>query len=155
MTRQIEPKLLERLGLLVVRFALVEQTISDLFIHLTGGDPGAMVVVTSNSSQSSISNWTRTLLDIRSTPDEHELSNELREALTEADRLRGLRNDLVHGLWGTNCPPGSVCVQTVRLERNEIIKDLVVTASDLDDLIVDTEEVAAQLLSILKRAQEP
>ena len=153
MTREIEPELLQRLGLLVTRWAFVEQCVSDLFILLTKGDPGAMPIVTANVSNRSVVEWTRTLLDIRYHTDEWQLDREAREALQDVDELRNERNALVHGLWGTEGPPGSACVQTVRLDRKEIIRDVVVTAADLDDLIDDILSVTERLLSILKRAK--
>lgn len=152
-TREIEPELLQRLGLLVVRWAFVEQCVADLFILLTGGLPGTMPVVTANVSNRSLVEWTRTLMDIRYESEDWEIDKETREALLNVDELRAQRNALVHGLWGTEGPANSACVQTVRLDRKEIIQDVVVTAADLDDLIHDILDVTARLLSILKRAK--
>lgn len=152
--RTVEPDLLERLGRLVVKWSFVEQCVSDLFVHLTGGDRAAMIIVTSNVSQSTLTNWARALLDLRTSVNEIELADELRETLLDVDEIRRRRNALVHGLWGTDGPSNSVCVQTVRLERKEIVKDEVVTAADLDDLICEASEVERRLLSILRRARE-
>ena len=144
-TRQIEPELLERLGLFVVRWSFVEKCVSDLFILLTKGDPGSMIVVTSSISTSTITDWIRALIEThQKTP--HDLVNEINGVLTEVDHLRSERNVLIHGLWGTDGPANSVVIQTVRLGRNEIIRGRVVTASDLDSLIDDSLEVTRRLL---------
>jgi hypothetical protein len=148
-TRQIEPELLERLGLFIVRWSLVEACVSDLFVLLTGGNPGSMIVVTSSISTSTITDWIRALIEThQKTP--HDLVNEINDVLTEVDHLRSERNILVHGLWETTGPANSVVVQTVRLGRNEIIRGRVVTASDLDSIIDDTLEVTSKLLFLIK-----
>jgi hypothetical protein len=142
MTREIEPELLQRLGLFMVRFAHLENCLSNLFVKMTGGEPGLMIVVTANVSQTSISDWIRTILEIAHSP--HEWANEIRSILDDLDELRAERNTLVHGLWTTDSAAGSVVVQTVRLDRREIIKGRVLTAADLGILIEEA-------LSIYKR----
>lgn len=148
-TRQIEPELLERLGLFIIRWSFVETCVSNLFVLLTKGDPGSMLVVTSSISTSTITDWIRALIEThQKTP--HDLVNEINDVLTEVDHLRSERNILVHGLWETTGPADSVVVQTVRLGRNEIIRGRVVTASDLDGLIDDSWEVSRKLLFLIK-----
>lgn len=147
-TRQLEPELMQRLGILVVRWAFLEVRISDLFTTLTEGHAGSMIVVTSNVSQSSITGWIRTLLDTRDVPPI--LANKIRDVLTDVDDLRAERNAFVHGLWATNGPPMSAIVQTVRLERKAIIHELVVTPADLDHLIDLVNEIAFKLGLILR-----
>lgn len=145
--RQIEPELLQRLGLIVVHWALVEHEISVLFTKMAEADIGPMSIVTSTVSQSTIIGWIRTLLDTSKTsPDNF---NELREVLNEIDELRAERNALVHGLWLTHGPANSVIVQTVNPNRSEIIKGEVVTAADLSDLISRIVEVANHLHKIV------
>ncbi len=148
-TRPIEPEILQRLGLFIVRWAFVEVCVSDLFVLLTRGDPGSMLVVTSSISQSTISQWIRTLIETHQTPDE--MAQEINDVLSEVDYLRSERNILAHGLWGTTGPEHSALVMTSKLARKEIIRDRVVTVSDLDGLIADCQHVMQRLLSLLKR----
>lgn len=150
-TRKIEPELLQKLGLFIVRWPLVETCISDLFVLLTRGDPGAMIVVTGAMSQSTISDWIRALIETQQTP--YEMAKEINEVLSEVDYLRSERNILVHGLWGATGPEYSALVQTSRLGRKEIIRDRVVTASDLDSLIDDSSEITRRLLALLRNVQ--
>jgi hypothetical protein len=147
-TRQIEPEILRRFGLFIVHFALIEKLLADLFVRLTEGEPGSMIVVTANVSQTSLSDWIRTLLDLRPSP--QDWANEIRDTLTELDTLRGERNALVHGLWSTVGPAHSVIVQTVKLDRREVIKERVLTTADINDLIQDGLDVMNRLRAILR-----
>jgi hypothetical protein len=139
---------MERLGILVVRWAFVETRISDLFAALTEGNTVAMLVVTANVSQRSITGWIRTLLDTRDVPPI--LADKIRAALDDVDEVRAERNAFVHGVWSTTGPAMSAIVQTVRLERKAIIHEVVVTPSDLDHLIDLVEEIAMKLGLILR-----
>ena len=153
-TREIDPELLQRLGAIVTRWAFVEQCCSDLFTLVSGGNPGTMPIVTSNISNRSVVEWTRTLMDIRYESEDWEIDRDAREALADVDELRDQRNALVHGLWGTDkSGPGTAMVQTVRLERATMIRDWLVTSADLDELIDDILDVTARLLSVLRRAR--
>lgn len=148
MTRTVSPDLAARLGTLVIRWSVVEHWISELFSFLTKGDPGLMLIVTVNISQSTLTTWIRTLNDIYKSPGD--LQQRIRDILAEVDELRGERNTLVHGIWHTGTEPNSVIVQTVKLERAEIVRDLVVTAADLNDLIERVIEVNSRLADILR-----
>lgn len=151
-TREIEPELLQQFGLFIVRWSFVETCVSDLFVLLTGGSPGSMMVVTESTSASTITKWIRALLEThQKTP--HDLVNEINEVLAEVDHLREERNVLVHGLWGTTGPENSVTVQTTRLGRKEIIRDRVVTAGDLADLINDSLQISTRLLSLIRNIE--
>lgn len=147
--RQVEPEILQELGELVVRWSLVEQYVSEIFILLTEGNRALMTVVTANVSQNAITGWIRTLLDIYDLP--QDLTNEIKETLDEVDELRAERNSLVHGIWSTKSEPNSALVQTVRLERREIVRELVVTAADLRELVHRVLDVASALIDLFKR----
>jgi hypothetical protein len=70
---------------------------------------------------------------------EHEAEHNKRVAdlLTRADELRAERNEFVHGTWTTvGCEPKTALVETVNLERKEIIKTRLVTPRDLNELII-------------------
>lgn len=148
MAREIEAELLQKLGKLITSWAVVDQYIAHLFIGMVEGEPGSMYVVTENVSYNTISDWIGTLLDARSI-EPAEYANKIREALQEASELRGQRNALVHGLWSTgHSEPGSVMVQTIRLERAEVVKGELVTGADLDELI-DLISIVARDLKII------
>ena len=151
-TRQIEPELLERLGLVVVRWALIEQYLSQLFMKLAECHEVYGQVITTNVSQNSISGWIRTLLDIQRIPEA--LENEISELLADIDEMRIERNSLVHGIWGTMGPADSVIVQTVRLDRAAIIHAIVVTSADLDDLIERVCGLYARFDSIFSKIEK-
>jgi hypothetical protein len=65
------------------------------------------------------------------------LASEIRELLVAIDEVQS-ETLLFTALWGTSAIPGSAIVQTIRLERNPTIKEEVVTAADLDHLILET-----------------
>jgi hypothetical protein len=146
--RQVEPELLQRLGLLVIRWAVIENWMSELFIFMMKGTPGLMYVVTESISQSTITEWIRTLLGVVQTP--ADIERELLDILNDVKELRGERNALVHGIWSTDCPPHSAIVQTVKLDRREMVRDQVVTAADIDDLISRTLEIHVRMVAIAK-----
>jgi hypothetical protein len=51
------------------------------------------------------------------------------------------RNELIHGSWDpTNCEPGTAIINTANLDRAEIIRDRLITVSDLDELIAEIED---------------
>jgi hypothetical protein len=148
-TRQIEPELLELLGSFIVKWSFVEVCVSDLFVLLTRGDPGSMIVVTGSISTSTLTDWIRALVEThKKTP--HDLVSEINDVLAEVDHLRSERNILIHGLWVTTGPESSVIVSTAKLGRSEVIRDRVVTATDLRDLINETLEVASKLRALVK-----
>ncbi len=108
-----------------------------------------MIAVTGSISTSTITDWIRAIIDLgKKTP--HDLVNEINDVLTEVDYLRSERNILIHGLWVTPGPENSVIVSTAKLGRNEVIRERVVTAVDLRDLIDETLEVASKLRSLVK-----
>jgi hypothetical protein len=147
--KEFEPELMERLGWLVMRWSFLEHLVSDLFCWLVDGNPAPMTIVTANVSASTLLTWSRTLVENRG--DDPKLASEIRELLVAIDEVRPERNAIVHGLWGTSAIPGSAIVQTIRLERNPTIKEEVVTAADLDHLILETIDLIAQLRELLMR----
>jgi hypothetical protein len=143
----IDPELLQLLGAVVVKWSYVELFVSDLFVYLSRGAPHAMVVVTANASQSSIASWIRTLLDLLECP--HEWEKDIRDALSEIDEMRPERNAFVHGNWLAGDGPGAATIHTIRLERKEVIKTELVTASDLKAFLHCIDDLTLSLRSIL------
>ena len=146
-SREIEPELLQQLGLVIVRWSLIEAWVNDLFVAMTEADAASMIVVTTNVSQSSITGWIRTLLDVRQTPPD--LAEEIRDVLNEVDEIRNERNAFVHGLWFTTGPSNSAIVQSTRLERREMVQDVVVTEADLRDMVSRIVHLSGRLREIL------
>lgn len=149
-TRHIDPEILQGLGEFVVVWGLLEGLVQDLFVATVEGKIGPMMVVTSTISASTISNWIRTTIGFRPTPAPLEL--EIREILNEYDELRGERNALIHGLWGTDrSGPGTVLVQTLRLDRKPPVRGQLVTAADLVELIQLTLSLSDRFRKLLDR----
>ncbi|MBK7014775.1 MAG: hypothetical protein IPH39_04175 [Sulfuritalea sp.] len=143
----IDPELLQLLGTVVVKWSYVELFVSDLFVYLSRGAPHAMVVVTANASQSSLASWIRTLLDLLECP--HDWEKEIREVLAEIDDMRPERNAFVHGNWIAGDGPGAATIHTIRLERKEVIKTELVTASDLKAFLDRIQDQTLRLRAIL------
>jgi hypothetical protein len=146
--RQLSQKMMQRFGIFVTRWSFAETCVNDLFAILTKGDQLSMMVVTANVSSSTICGWTNTLLD---TMVYEPIFDKIREAIKEIDALRSDRNALVHGSWVTSGPRGSAIVQTIRLDRSPAIKEELVTAADLDDLIDRVNHLIVDLRTILQK----
>ena len=143
----LDPEMLQLLGAIVVKWSYVELFVSDLFVYLSRGAPHAMVIVTSNVSQSSLSSWIRTLLDLLECPMSWE--KDIREALAEIDEMRPERNALIHGNWIVGDELGVATVHTIRLERKEVIKTELVTVSDLEAFLDRIHDLTLLLRSTL------
>lgn len=132
----VEPELCMRLGQIVTKWTVVEKLISLLLGTCLIADQGAMSVVTNSIAVSTQTKWIRALMASH----EHEATQNKRvsDLLTHADDLRQERNELIHGMWESDgCDPLTSIVETVNLDRNEIIRSRLVTSHDLDDLLRD------------------
>ena len=121
---------------------------AEFLAFLLQASPALMYVVTASVSASTVSDWIRTLLRARHIPNEP--PEEIMSLLTDIDRIRGERNALVHGLWRSHVS-GSALVQTVKWDRSEVVKDELVTRTDLDELIMEVGEVTGKLQGIAKQ----
>jgi hypothetical protein len=95
-----------------------------------------MFVVANSIATSTQSKWLRALMASH----EYEALHNSRviNLLDRLDELRSERNELIHGQWDTtNTEPKTALVQTVNLDRAEIIKSRLVTLKDLRDLLSD------------------
>jgi hypothetical protein len=132
-------ELANRLGQIVVRWSSLEYFISLLLATLLKADHGAMFVVTNSVSIASQTKWIRALLSGH--PQEADQTATVMKLLDRADELRGERNELIHGIWDdTNCEAGTATIQTVNLERVEIIRSRLVTVGDLNELLSEINE---------------
>jgi hypothetical protein len=142
---QIDPELTSRLGQIVIRSASVESWITALLATITQGDPGAMMLMTSNVAAGTQSRWIRGLLAKH--PHEAVSNARILSLLNRADALRGKRNELVHGLWdSTGCAPLTVNVQSISLERTQPEVTRLVTIQELDELVVQINEWIADYI---------
>lgn len=134
----VEDALCLRMGRIITRWTVVEKLTSLLLGTLLFADQGAMSVVTSSVSLSTQSKWICTL--IKSHEHEAEQSKPVLELLLRAEDLRNERNELAHGTWDpSDSEAGTSIVETVNLDRTEIIRCRLVTTHDLDDLLDDID----------------
>jgi hypothetical protein len=114
---------------------------------LVKADPGAMMIVTGNLAISAQSKWIRGLLSGREREAEH--SAHVIALLDRADELRSERNEFAHGIWDTNgCEPKTALIQTVNLERTEVIRTRLVTVADLNELVIEINEWIADYIKL-------
>jgi hypothetical protein len=129
---QMDPDLMVRLGNIVVRWSLVEEWLSHLLTGLVDADPGGMQIVTTNVANSTQIQWILTLLSVH-IHKQPELQ-EIIDLVKRADEMRGERNAFMHGLWNpVGCEPGTCLVSTAKWERAEIVRNWLVTTTDLDE----------------------
>jgi hypothetical protein len=132
------PELAAPLGRVIVRWSALEYWITLLLGTLLRADQAAMSVVGNSASASTQTKWIRALLAGK--PEEKDDADQIIALLARADDLRAERNEFVHGIWDeTNCEPGTALVQTVNLDRVEIIRSRFVTVHDLNDLLVEID----------------
>ena len=137
-TAPIDPDLLTRLGRVVTLWASAESWISMLLGTLMGAALGASQQVTASMSCATQIKAIRALLSVHA--HKEEATRDVVALLDRADDLRSERNELVHGIWNASGrESGTVMVNTVNLDRAEIIRDRLVTIADLDDLAREIE----------------
>lgn len=142
----IEPELYEGLGRIVVVWSCIEALLAEFLSYLIPADPGGMYVLNQSVSTDMKLKWIRSLSEIRI--EDPELLTQIEEILTRLDDARQQRNAYVHGVWGTKCPAGSVIIQSVNLNRSEVIREELATAADFDDLVVHLVNLQQALLAL-------
>jgi hypothetical protein len=143
----VDPELSSPLGQIIVRWSTLEYLLSLLLGTFLNADQGGMMIITNTIAVSVQSKWMRALMASH----EHEAEHNKRvvDLLTRADDLRAERNEFVHGTWSTiGCEPKTALVETVNLERKEIIRTRLVTEKDLNDLIVEIDDWIADYVTI-------
>jgi hypothetical protein len=134
----VDPELCCVLGQIVIRWSTVEYLISLKLGTFLNADQGGMLIIGNNVAVSIQTKWLRALMANH----EHEADHNKRvvELFDRADELRSERNEFVHGHWDTtNVETKTALVETVNLERSEIIKTRLVTLKDLRDLLGDID----------------
>jgi hypothetical protein len=135
----VDPELALPLGQIIIHRSTLEYLISILLGTFLSADLGGMTIVTNNVAVSVQSKWLRALMARH--PHEAEHNKRVLDLLNRADQLRSERNDYIHGIWTTaGCEPKTALVETVNLERTEIIRSRHVTAQDLDGLVVHIDD---------------
>jgi hypothetical protein len=114
------------------------------FLH---ADQGGMMVITNNIAISTQSKWIRALLSCHA--HEAQYNEKVVALLTRADDLRSERNEFIHGIWSPDgCEPKTALVETVNLDRAEIIKGRLVTIEDLNELLIEIDEWIADYVKL-------
>jgi len=134
----VDSELCLSLGQIVIRWSTVEYLIALLLGTFLSADQGGMMVITNSVAVSTQSKWLRALMASH----EHEAHSNtpVVKLLDRADELRSERNEFIHGMWDTTgCQSKTALIQTVNLDRAEIIKTRLVTLKDLNDLRIDIE----------------
>lgn len=136
----------QSLGAVVMEWARVEALVGEFLSYLLKADPGAMYVLNQEVGCGTQIKWIRVLAYDRFTNDNTRAN--LKILFDRLDAARGERNAYVHGIWIDGPEPNTAIVQTVKVDRAEMIRDELVTVSDLDDLFSEIRSVALELHQI-------
>jgi hypothetical protein len=145
----LPPEITQGLGEIVIAWARVEALLAEFLSFLLEADPGSMYVLNQDISSSTQLKWIRTLAGMRFA-DENTVSN-LAILFDRIDSVRGERNTYVHGVWGTSTEPSAATVQTVKLDRAELVRTELVTGPDLSDVFNEIKAVSAELHMVGKK----
>lgn len=143
----ISPALLERLGTIVIQWGHVEGCIGEIASRLLMADKGSFYVVTESVSTASLTEWCRTITKLRF--EDGETKENILSVLDRVDAVRGERNVLTHGLWEVGPVVETAKVQSVRLDRTEMIKTILVTKADLDEVVDETSSLFDALVALI------
>jgi hypothetical protein len=141
-----DPEILARIGEVAVEWSYLESVTNDFLAFLCEADLGAFYVVTQNTSNSSITNWIKTLVEVRvQDPDPQKI---ILDTIIDIDETRMDRNTVVHGLWNTGTQPGFAHCQTLRWARAEVAKDEMWSLADFDELIDHIRQLQGSIVAI-------
>lgn len=137
----IDQELLWRLGQIITMWSALENWLAMLLGTLMGADLSASSMITNSVSISLQIKCIRGILSVHANKEPGAGIDQILDLLDRADELRLERNELAHGIWHSSDPNSKTAlVHTVSLDRSEIIRDRLVTVSDLDELIVHIED---------------
>lgn len=134
---QVDGPVLEAFGRFVTAWAFIDRMITSAFTNMIRAERGLAFVVTQNVMASTVQGWLRTTTNFAFGSDTPEVL-ELNAVLAHVDDIRAERNALIHGLWQRGPEANTALVQTVRLERREVLKEELITLADVQELYVDT-----------------
>lgn len=132
----------QTLGDIVIAWSRIEGLIAELLTFLLKADTASMYVLNQDIASGTQIKWIRVLAE-KNFHDEG--LTQLNDLLGRIDGARSERNAYVHGLWAPGPTEGTACIQTVKLDRTEIIKTELVTVSDLNELFRDIEAMSDEL----------
>ncbi|MDE2232502.1 MAG: hypothetical protein KGJ90_00020 [Patescibacteria group bacterium] len=145
---QIDRDLMERLGRIVIRWAIVEELCVAFLAFAVSADRAFMRVITQSISNSSVVDWLRVLSEERFADERSR--KDLAKLFKIIDEVRSDRNELVHGIWHGGPETHTVLVHTLRMDRAQLVQDKLVTIADLDDLLDHIETLISQLIHLGK-----
>ena len=126
----------------------MEHWVSLLLSTLVKADHAGMSIVTNNLAIATQTKMIRAILSVYAHK-EQKVTDAVAELLQRVDDLRTERNELVHGIWDTtNCEPKTALIQTVNLDRAEIIRTRLITVPDLDDLMIEIDKWIADYIKL-------
>jgi hypothetical protein len=132
----IEPVLAQQLGQIVTRWSSLEDLLSHLIATLVNGDPAPVSILTGTAGCATQIQWIQTLISIHEHKDP-ELSK-IGALVKRAEEMRTDRNALIHGLWNpVGCESGTCLVATFNWKHSEIIKEWLITTTELEELLDD------------------
>jgi hypothetical protein len=143
---RVEPVLLEYLGRICTAWSTAEGHLGALLTCLLNASPLRMHVITQPMSDATLVQRVRTLCEV-DIEDEKILSAVL-DLLKRVDEIRSERNALVHGLWRPGPEPQTAIVNSLRLDRREIMKDELFTLPDLEEVLDRIVEINGKLNSL-------
>lgn len=128
-----------RLGRIIVRWTILESWLAAMLGTFLEADQGAFMIVASKLSLSAQIKCVQGLL-ANDNGDPASIKRAL-DLLSRADEIRSERNEIVHGVWDeTKCDPGTALIQTINLDRKEVIRSRLITKHDLDELLIEIND---------------
>lgn len=137
------PDFQQRIGRIAVEWSWIEMLLGEMLAHFCKADHGSMYVITQSVSGSTITDWLRTLAQIKIKEDAGR--KVIMDLLAEVDAARSERNTYVHGVWNGHEEPSLATVQTFKWDRAEVVQTSVCSVADLDDVISHLETVQLML----------
>lgn len=134
----IDSDLTKRLGQIVINWGVIEAWLGHLLGTLIDADPGGANVLTNEMGAAGVIRAIKNCIAL-SEPKMPDLKL-VRALIEEADDLRQERNVFVHGIWEPGPEPKTALVQTTGWQRSEIVRELLVTPTELDQLLADFDD---------------
>lgn len=131
--RNPNARMYEYLGRICASWSIVETHLGALLAFMMESNPSYMFVITESVAGATITNWVRILCETQIT--DHSIKTKMQSLLKEVTDIRSERNSLVHGLWEAGPETDTALVQTVRMDRNEILKEVLFTPADFDEIL--------------------
>jgi hypothetical protein len=142
----LPPQISQSLGDIVMQWARLEGLLAEFLTFLLMAKPSYVYVLNQDVASSTQLKWIRTLVEVRVTNDSTKQG--LSRLFARIDAVREERNTYVHGVWGPSTEPLAATVQTIKLNRAEIIRTELVTAPDLDEVFDEIASIADELHAV-------